>query len=255
MNIVLSGALGHMGRAVAEAAESSGIAVSCGVDAAEGSCAFPLFHSFEDVPAPRGQTVVVDFSRPEALEGLLTWAEKHRVPVVLATTGYTNEQRLRIRKASARIPVFASGNFSLGIALLRHLARQAALVLGEGFDVEIVEAHHRRKVDAPSGTALMLYDAVNSAYETPRLPVTGRAERRMPRPAAEIGIHSVRGGTVTGEHQVMFLGPQERLTLSHSAESRALFATGALKAAAYLCGKTPGQYDMDGLVAAELGEG
>ena len=250
MQIIVSGALGHMGRAVTEAAAARGLRVCCGVDAAEGACAFPLYRAFAEVPAPERDTVVVDFSRPEALEGLLTWAEAHGVPVVLATTGYTPEQQERIRLASARIPVFASGNFSLGIALLRSLARQAARVLGEEFDVEIVEAHHRRKVDAPSGTARMLYQAMNSAFESPKEPVTGRAERRMPRPAGEIGIHSVRGGTVTGEHQVMFLGPQERLVLSHTAENRALFATGALKAAEFLIGREPGMYDMEDLVKA-----
>ncbi|MBR6028572.1 MAG: 4-hydroxy-tetrahydrodipicolinate reductase [Clostridia bacterium] len=241
-----------MGRAVAEAALSQGLTVAAGVDVATAALPFPLYPDFASLPAPGPDTVVVDFSHPGTLEGLLTWARAHRVPAVLATTGYSEAQKALIAESAKELPLFASGNFSLGIALLRRLAREAAQVLGEDFDVEIVEAHHRRKVDAPSGTALMLYDAVSSAYSEGREAVYSRADRRQPRPRNEIGIHSVRGGTVTGEHEVCFLGPQERLTLSHSAENRSLFATGALKAASFLLCRAPGLYDMDDLVSTAL---
>ena len=137
---------------------------------------------------------------------------------------------------------------SLGIALLRALAKKAAQVLGDGFDVEIVEKHHNRKKDAPSGTALMLYDAVKDAYDAPREAVSGRQGRDCQRQHQEIGLHALRGGTVTGEHEVCFFGPSERIVLSHSAENRSLFATGALKAAAFLVGKEPGLYNMDDMI-------
>jgi len=191
---------------------------------------------------------VIDFSRPDSLDGLLAYCLKHKTPVVLATTGYDQEQLARIDEAARQIPVFFSGNMSLGIALLRALAKKAALVLGDAFDVEIVEAHHNRKLDAPSGTALMLYDAVKDAYDDPRTAVHGRHGRDSKRQKGEIGIHALRGGTVTGEHEVCFFGPSERIKVSHSAENRSVFAAGALRAAAFLADQKPGMYTMDDVV-------
>ncbi|MCH5286212.1 MAG: 4-hydroxy-tetrahydrodipicolinate reductase [Christensenellaceae bacterium] len=245
MNILLSGALGHMGREVARQAETEGIEILCGVDAASGAADFPVHARFEYAPKA---DVVVDFSAPQALPGLLAYCERHGVPAVLCTTGYDDGQLAAIDEAAKRVALFRSGNMSLGIALLRALASRAAAVLGEGFDVEIVEAHHNRKKDAPSGTALMLYDAVKDAYEQPRTAVCGRHGRESKRQLGEIGIHALRGGTVTGEHEVCFFGPSERIKLSHSAESRSVFAVGALRAAAFLIGKEPGMYSMDDLV-------
>ena len=243
MRIILSGASGHMGRAVAEQAKAEGIEVLFGVDAAGGTAEFPIYVSFAEAPA-----VVIDFSRPDALEGLLSYAESNRLPVVLATTGYTAEQEARVDEAAKVIPVFRSANMSVGVALLRHLCQEAARVLGESFDVEIVEAHHNRKVDAPSGTALALYDAIKDAYAEPRAAQYGRHGRDCKRQHNEIGIHALRGGTVTGEHEVCFFGPAERIRISHSAENRSVFASGALKAAAFLQAKSPARYDMTYLV-------
>ena len=248
MKILISGALGHMGRAVAAQASADGIEIVAGVDALQGDCSFPCHTSFDALPDCSG-AVIVDFSRPEALTSLLAYAVKNHLPVVLATTGYTPEQEQEVDQAARQIPVFRSANMSVGVALLRHLCQEAAKVLGETFDVEIVEAHHNRKVDAPSGTALLLFDAIKDAYDEPRYAQLGRGGRNCKRQHNEIGIHALRGGTVTGEHEVCFFGPAERIRLSHSAEDRSVFASGALKAAAYLQGKAPGRYSMEDLVA------
>lgn len=248
MKILISGALGHMGRAVAAQASADGIEIVAGVDALQGDCSFPCHTSFDALPDCSG-AVIVDFSRPEALPSLLAYAVKNHLPVVLATTGYTPEQEQEVDQAARQIPVFRSANMSVGVALLRHLCQEAAKVLGETFDVEIVEAHHNRKVDAPSGTALLLFDAIKNAYDEPRYAQLGRGGRNCKRQHNEIGIHALRGGTVTGEHEVCFFGPAERIRLSHSAEDRSVFASGALKAAAYIQGKAPGRYTMEDLVA------
>lgn len=248
MKILISGALGHMGRAVAAQASADGIEIVAGVDALQGDCSFPCHTSFDALPDCSG-AVIVDFSRPEALTSLLAYAVKNHLPVVLATTGYTPEQEQEVDQAARQIPIFRSANMSVGVALLRHLCQEAAKVLGETFDVEIVEAHHNRKVDAPSGTALLLFDAIKNAYDEPRYAQLGRGGRNCKRQHNEIGIHALRGGTVTGEHEVCFFGPAERIRLSHSAEDRSVFASGALKAAAYLQGKAPGRYTMEDLVA------
>ena len=246
MTIIISGALGHMGREVALQAGALGVTVAAGVDPAPGSAGFPLFPSFAglDVPAD----AVIDFSNPACLEDLLSWAEKRGVPAVLATTGYTEEQLRRIDEAAKVIPVFRSANMSVGVALLCALARRAAETLGDSFDVEIVEAHHNRKLDAPSGTARMLVEAVRAAYDEPREAVYGRSGRDCKRRHGEIGVHALRGGTVTGEHEVCFFGPGERVRIAHTAENRGVFAAGALRAAAFLQGKTPGLYSMQDVV-------
>ncbi len=247
MKLWISGVLGHMGRAVAEKAAAAGIEIIGGVDARDGAADFPLYTSFDDAPVMGD--AIIDFSTPDALDGLLRYAVSHQIPAVLATTGYTPEQLAQIDAAARQVALFRSANMSLGVAVLKALARKAAEALGEGFDVEIIEAHHRRKVDAPSGTALMLYDAVKNAYSEPRQAVQGRSGRNCRRQENEIGIHAVRGGTVTGEHEVCFFGPSERIRLCHSAEDRGVFASGALRAANFLVGKAPGLYSMDDLTA------
>ena len=234
-----------MGREVAAQARADDIEVLCGVDAVAGEADFPVYARFADAPKA---DVVVDFSVPQALPDLLAYCEEHGVPAVLCTTGYDDDQIKAIDEASEKVAIFRSGNMSVGVALLRALAKKAASVLGESFDVEIIETHHNRKKDAPSGTALMLYDAVKDAYEQPKQAVYGRHGRDSKRQPGEIGIHALRGGTVTGEHEVCFFGPSERIKLSHSAESRSVFASGALRAAAFLIGREPGLYSMDDLV-------
>lgn len=245
MKILISGAAGFMGREVAAQAKAAGIDM-IGVDIAPMAADYPVYASFAN--APLDVDCIVDFSRPGSLDNLLAYARAHRVPAVLATTGYTPEQLAQIDAAAGEIAIFRSANMSVGIALLRALSRKAAQVLGEDFDVEIIEAHHNRKADAPSGTALMLFDAVKDVYGKPRVAQNGRAGRDCRRQHGEIGLHAIRGGTVTGEHQVCFLGPAERITVSHSAENRSVFAQGALRAAAFLVGKAPGLYSMDDVV-------
>ena len=245
MKILISGAAGHMGREVAAQAKAAGIEVAGGVDVAGVQADFPVWADFTQAPVV---DCIVDFSRPASLDGLLAYAMQNRIPAVLATTGYDEAQLAAIDEAAKVIPIFRSANMSVGIALLRALSRKAAQVLGDDFDVEIVEAHHNRKADAPSGTALMLYDAVKDAYADPREAVYGRHGRDCRRAHNEIGLHALRGGTVTGEHEVCFFGPSERITLRHSAENRSVFAQGALRAAAFLPGKAPGLYTMDDVV-------
>ena len=215
------------------------------MDIAPGTADFPLYTTFEDCP---GADVIVDFSTWKPGADVLSFAVKRRIPVVIATTGLSEEQLAAIDEAAKVIPIFRSGNMSLGIALLRALAKKAAAVLGETFDIEIVEAHHNRKADAPSGTALMLLDAVKEGCESPREANFSRHGRDCKRKKQEIGVHALRGGTVTGEHEVCFFGASERVKISHSAENRSVFAAGALRAAEFLAGQKPGLYSMDDVV-------
>ncbi len=191
--------------------------------------------------------VIVDFSNPVLLDDLLAYAEAHNMPAVICTTGYNEEQKNKIKDASAKIPVFYSGNMSLGINLIIELAKKAAAVFGDNFDVEIVEQHHNQKLDAPSGTALMIADAISQVRDESEY-VYDRHAYRKKRDKKEIGIHSIRGGSIVGEHEVIFAGQDEILTISHSARSKTVFAAGALNAAAFLKGKKPGMYDMSDLL-------
>ena len=242
LKILLSGACGRMGRQVAQLAEDEQAAVVAGVDVrAEQWSDFPVYPSFSLVREEAD--VIVDFSRPEGLNALLAYAKEHKLPLVLAATGYNEEDLNAIREASETVPVFRSANMSVGIYVLRALARQAAKLLPD-FDIEIIEKHHHQKIDAPSGTALMLYDAVSSPDS---LPVFGRNGRTQKREKNEIGIHAIRGGSVPGDHEVGFYGPSEVITLSHSAQDRSIFARGALRAARFISTQAPGEYDMDAL--------
>lgn len=245
MNILISGALGFMGREVARQAAAHGMEVACGVDIVAGQADFPMYTTFEACPKV---DAIVDFSTWKPGADLLSYAVRHRIPAVIATTGLSEEQLAAIDEAAKVIPIFRSGNMSLGIALLRALAKKAASVLGEGFDIEIVETHHNRKADAPSGTALMLLDAVKEGCAEEKQAVFGRHGRDAKRQKQEIGVHALRGGTVTGEHEVCFFGTSERIKVSHSAENRSVFAAGALRAAEFLVGKEPGLYTMDDIV-------
>lgn len=247
MRIIIGGALGRMGRELAQAAENASVRVACGVDVAYAGqpAAFPMAADFARADGPAD--VLIDFSRPDALPELLQLALARRMPVVLCATGYTEVELQSVREAAQTIPVLRSANMSLGVNVLTELVSMAARTL-EGFDVEIVEKHHRMKADSPSGTALMLYDAVQQQKGPETEPVYGRYGRTEKRTAGEVGIHAVRGGTVTGEHEIGFYGNGEQIILTHRAESRALFAQGALKAAAYLLDKPAGLYSMRDVV-------
>lgn len=252
MHIIIGGALGRMGRQLAALAADAGVTVACGVDTAyQGQpWAFPLVKAYAQ--APEGADVLVDFSRPEGLEELLALCESRGMPAVLCATGYTPQELDRIRLASQSVPLLRSANMSLGINLMEQLVATAAKALGQHFDIEIVETHHRMKADSPSGTALMLYDAAREQLPPPTQPIYGRHSRKEARQRGDIGLHAVRGGTVTGEHQVGFYGEGEQLLLVHRAESRTLFAQGALTAAQFLLGKAPGLYTMRDVVEGML---
>ena len=247
VNIIISGCMGKMGKVVAGVCAARGdVQVAAGVDFAGGVADFPVYTNIADVKEPAD--VIIDFSHPNALYNLLDFAEKKAMPIVLATTGYSDEQTAQIKKASANIPIFFSFNMSLGINLLVELCKKAATLLGDGFDIEIVEAHHNQKIDAPSGTAIMLADGINEALEEEKELVFDRHTQRKKREKSEIGMHSIRGGTIVGEHEVIFAGRDEIVTLSHSARSKEVFATGAVSAAAFMADKPAGLYNMKDLV-------
>lgn len=246
MKLILNGALGRMGRAVAVLAADRGHEIVAGVDVAVGEAGFPVYTDWADLPAA---DAVIDFSNPSALEAELAYVTAHNLPLVLCTTGLSAEQIAAVHKAAETIPVFFSSNMSLGVAVLSALTKKAAAVLGDTFDIEIVEMHHNQKLDAPSGTALMLADAAKAGLNYEPEYTYDRHTRRQKRQKQEIGIASLRGGTVVGEHSVYFAGEQEVLTLSHSAGSRSVFASGALTAAAFIVGKQPGMYSMEDMLA------
>ena len=243
----MTGCSGKMGCSIIAAADSrDDVRICAGVDLAEPKNAdFIYAPSFSELQCEAD--VIVDFSNPVVLESMLAYAEEHKLPVVICTTGYSEEQKKRIHEASKNIPIFYSGNMSLGINLIIELAKRAAAVFGEGFDIEIIEQHHNQKLDAPSGTALMIADAI-SEVRTDAEYVYDRHSYRKKRDKNEIGIHSIRGGNIVGEHEVIFAGQDEVLTISHSARSKTVFAVGALNAAVFLKGKAPGMYDMSDLL-------
>ena len=244
---ILCGASGRMGRFIAEAAKRDGeITVVAGVDPFFSEADFPITKTFAEIN--READVIIDFSNPSVLDGLLDYALANKIPAVLATTGYSEEQISKIKRAAERIPIFFSFNMSLGVNLITGLAKQAAAILGNDFDIEIIEKHHNQKLDAPSGTAIMLANAINAAFDDTLHYEYDRHSKRAKRPKNEIGIHSVRGGTIVGEHEVIFAGNHEVITISHTAESREVFATGAVRAAKFLAGCTPGLYDMSSLM-------
>lgn len=248
--ILLSGACGKMGKFVAAcAADDENLKVIGGVDKAETLTDFPIFHSFSDVTV--NADVIIDFSNVALLDSLLGYAIDKKIPLVIATTGYSDEQISKIHTAAKQIPVFFTFNMSLGVNLLCSLAKKAASVLGNDFDIEIVEKHHNQKIDAPSGTAIMLANTINKEFDDRLNYEYDRHSKRQKRTRNEIGIHSIRGGTIVGEHDVIFAGHDEVITLSHSAASKEVFAAGALKAAKFICGKTAGLYDMNDVVKVD----
>lgn len=245
LNIILCGCGGRMGAAVAAAAEAAGDRIVAGVDINPASASpYPVYHNPAEFTGHAD--VMIDFSHHSALPALLDYAVKSNTPLVVATTGHTSEEMTMMREAATKVPVFFSRNMSLGINLLISLCRRAAATLGEDFDIEIIEKHHNKKLDAPSGTALMIADALAEEGDHPY--VYDRHAERRARARGEIGLHAVRGGTIVGEHEVMFCGKDEIVTLSHSAASREVFATGALRAARFLVGKGAGFYNMDDVV-------
>lgn len=242
VNIIVSGINGRMGRAIEEMCKSSdrytivgGVDVSLGVPHE-----FPVVSDINELCCKAD--ALIDFSHHSAAKKLCEYAVKTNTPVIFCTTGYTEDELAVISEASWKVAVFRSGNMSLGINLLIELSKKAAEIL-EGFDIEIIEQHHNQKLDAPSGTALMIADGIKSVKENSEY-VYDRTQVRRKRSENEIGIHSIRGGSIVGEHEVLFAGRNENITLRHSASSREVFADGALKAAEFICGKGAGMYNM-----------
>ena len=248
--ILLHGANGAMGKVIsALCAEDAGAEIACGVDInTAAQSGYPVYATMEEA-AGTAADVIVDFSVAKAVDPVIRFAAEHKVPLVLCTTGLSEAQLEALKEASKETAVLRSANMSLGVNLLEKLAAAAEKVLkDEGFDVEIVEKHHRRKVDAPSGTAIALADAVNAAADGRYVYNYGRHERHEARPADEIGISAVRGGTIVGEHDVIFAGEDEVITISHAAYSRRIFGKGAISAAKFLAGKPAGYYTMADLL-------
>lgn len=246
-DIILCGCCGKMGRVINDCLSAredcrivAGIDIS-GVKYAD----FPVYQTVSEVT--QKADVIIDFSHPSALSDILEYAKANGLGAVIATTGLDKEHIELVNNAAKAIPVFFTYNMSLGVNLLAELAKKAAEVLG-GFDIEIVEAHHNQKLDAPSGTALMLADAVIEGSENEKELVYDRHSRRAKREKKEIGMHAIRGGTIVGEHQIIFAGRDEIVTLSHSARSKEIFATGAISAAIYLKGKQAGLYNMSDML-------
>jgi len=248
IKILLSGCNGKMGQVITRLAEQyDDLSIVAGYDIADsGKNPYPVYPDLSKCSIR--PDVLIDFSNPAALESLLTFATSREIPVVIATTGHSQTQARMLKKSSEIIPVFHSANMSLGINLLIGLVKKAAKLLQTSFDIEIVEKHHNQKIDAPSGTALAIADAVNSVLDQKNEYVYDRHSRRKKRSRNEIGIHAIRGGTIVGEHSVIFAGNDEIIEIKHSALSKEIFATGALSAARFIIGKKPGMYDMNDLV-------
>lgn len=249
INVLLHGCNGKMGQAVTNAAQQrSDMKIVCGVDP-YGTSAYdyPVYKSFAEVK--ESVDVIIDFSNPALIENFCKYSESNSIPVVICTTGLSLEQSQIVNDLSGKVAVFSSGNMSLGINLLIELCKKASVVFGDAFDVEIVEKHHNLKLDAPSGTALMIADGISDVRDDDPRYVYDRHSYRAKRTKNEIGIHSVRGGTIVGEHSVIFAGNDEVLTISHQAQSKSLFATGALSAAAYIIGLPAGMYNMSDMLS------
>ena len=249
IKVLMHGCNGKMGQVVSRMVdETEGMELAAGVDRFLGrENPYPVFESVEacDVPVD----VVIDFSNAAAVDDLLEACAKKGLPVVLCTTGLSEEQIAKVKKTSEKVAVLRSANMSLGVNLLMKLLKDASKVLAPaGYDIEIVEKHHNQKVDAPSGTALALADSINEAMDNVYSYTYDRSQERKKRSDKEIGIAAVRGGTIVGEHEVIYAGEDEVIEFKHTAYSKAIFAKGAVSAAAFLAGKEPGLYDMSDVI-------
>ena len=250
IKVLIWGIGGKMGRNVLECLNNDEETVCVGgVDKFADPTSFnvPVFADSSEINVD--VDVIIDFSRPDALEPMLDFAKAHNCRVVIATTGHSVEQQSLIGKASEEIAIFKTSNLSLGVNLMTALCRKAAQFLGDNYDIEVVEAHHNLKVDAPSGTALSIAKAINEEYDNQKKFVYGRHSSNERRSKNEIGMHSIRGGTIVGKHEAMFIGTDEIITISHEADSKMVFAVGAIKATKYIINHSAGLHDMQDLVA------
>lgn len=247
--VIMHGCNGKMGKTIAGLiAEDEEVTLAAGVDAYdEGKNSFPVFKDISECDVPAD--VIIDFSAAPAVDGLLDYCVEKHVPCVLCTTGLSEQQLKKVEEASKKVAILKSANMSLGINMLMKLLKEAAAILvPAGFDVEIVEKHHKLKVDAPSGTALALGDSINEVLDNEYEYVYDRSTRREKRPQKEIGFSAVRGGTIVGDHDVIFAGADEVITFSHTAYSKAVFGKGAVQAAKFLKNKPAGMYQMSDVI-------
>lgn len=244
---IITGVCGHMGSVIQNViSKRNDIEVVAGVDKFEKDCPFPVYQSLSSVKEEAD--VIIDFTNPSLLDELLDYAKETKTALVIGTTGFDECQKKKIKDASKEVAIFFTYNMSLGINLLASLAKKAVQVLGDDFDIEIIEKHHNLKIDAPSGTALMLADAISEEFDRPIKYEYDRHSKRERRTKDEIGLHAIRGGTIVGEHEILFAGRDENITLSHSARSKEVFAVGAVNAAVYMTNKPSGLYDMKQLI-------
>jgi len=258
MKIMLNGYNGKLGRAIIEAAvnkpDEFNIVVGIDINPAAINFTFPVFLKLSDYKEK--VDLILDCSHHSAIDSLLEYADCMKTPIVVCTTGHTPEEMELIKSYSEKIPVFKSANMSIGVNLVAELAKKAAMLLKNDFDIEIIEKHHNQKLDAPSGTALMIADEISSAFDESDKPeyIYDRHNVKRKRGKKELGLHAVRGGTIIGEHEVIFAGTNELISISHSAQSREMFANGALAAARFLHNKTPGFYTMKDLINEITGD-
>ncbi len=252
VKVILHGCNGKMGRMITGICkEDDGVEIVAGIDLFDGvENTYPVFSQITDCEVPAD--VIIDFTNAGAVDALLSYSADKKLPLVLCSTGLSEEQLAGVQKTAKRTAILKSANMSLGVNTLIDLLKKAVSVFAPaGFDIEIVEKHHNQKLDAPSGTALALADAVNEALPDTYTYTYDRSGRRQKREKQEIGISSVRGGSIVGEHEVIFAGTDEVITLQHTAYSRAVFAKGAVEAAKFLAGKDAGMYDMADVIAAK----
>jgi len=245
VKIIMHGCNGHMGQVISGIVEKDPDAeIVAGIDIADqGKNSYPVFTDIDTCQVEAD--AIIDFSSAKATDKLLEYSAARQIPVVLCSTGLSEEQLAKVEETSKKVAVLKSANMSLGINTLLKLVQDAAKVLATaGFDMEIVEKHHRLKVDAPSGTALALADSINEAMDNKYHYVYDRSQKREKRDDKEIGISAVRGGTIVGEHEIIFAGQDEVIEFKHTAYSKAIFGKGAVEAAKFLAGKPAGRYDM-----------
>lgn len=248
LRILLNGCNGRMGRVISSiVSDSKNIEIAAGCDKiASSGCGYPVFENISECTNP--VDVVIDFSHPSAFEEVTQFCMAGNIALIMATTGLSDNQVTALSQMAKEIPVFYSANMSMGINLLIELAKTAASFTEGMFDIEIIEKHHNKKLDAPSGTAHAIASGINSALKQPKTPVYDRSTYRKERDTNEIGIHAVRGGTIVGEHSVILAGRNEIIEIKHEAMSRDIFASGALKAAEFIKGKPAGLYSMQDII-------
>lgn len=252
MKVLLNGCNGRMGQVITKILSNKrDDIIVCGVDITPDKIinSYPVYQSFGDVT--ENIDVIIDFSHPSCLDSLLCYATNNKVPIIFCTTGFNENDIQKIFTASKIIPVFRSANMSLGINMIISLVKQAAANLYEDFDIEIIEKHHNQKIDSPSGTALMIADEINSAIDNKAEYIYGRHSKTQKREKGEIGIHAVRGGSIVGDHSIVFAGDGEVIEVNHSAISRDVFAYGAIRASKFIIGKAPGLYTMKDVIESK----